>query len=149
MRSRVVDLHGGAGNFGLVLAGKGADVTISEVDRWACEDLLRNRQAFNGRGQVHVAEMSGAQALLRTSRRGRVHAVVFDAPRVGDTEGAAMIAQVQPDRVVALGCDPATFARDLSIMGLGRTYRLTQCGLWDAFPQTHHFESLVVMERQT
>jgi 23S rRNA (uracil1939-C5)-methyltransferase len=148
-RQRIVDMHGGAGNFGLVLAAKGADVTISEIDPWACEDLALNVQAFKGRGQVRAAEMTGSQALLRCSRRGAVHCVVFDAPRTGDAQGAATVAKVGPHRVVALGCDPATFCRDLRTMGLGTEYRLTELGLWDAFPETHHFESMAVLERQT
>ena len=145
-RQRIVDMHGGAGNFGLVLAGKGADVTISETDPHTCDDLKLNAEAFRGRGVVHVAEMKGAQALLRCSKRGPVDAVVFDAPRTGDSEGAKVIAAVRPKRVVALGCDPATFARDLKLMGIGERYRLTRLGLWDAFPGTHHSESLAVLE---
>jgi tRNA/tmRNA/rRNA uracil-C5-methylase (TrmA/RlmC/RlmD family) len=145
-RQRIVDMHGGAGNFGLVLAGKGADVTISEIDPWACQDLNANASSFRGRGVVHVAEMSGAQALKRCSRRGAVDAVVFDAPRIGDAEGAECVAAVKPRRVVVLGCDPSTFARDLKIMGLGTQYRLTRLGVWDAFPGTHHSESIAVLE---
>ena len=45
-----------------------------------------------------------------------------------------------------VGLNPSTFARDLQAMGLGRGYRLERLGLWDAFPQTHHFESLAVLE---
>ena len=145
-RQRIVDMHGGAGNFGLVLASKGADVTISETDPWVSADLQLNASVFKGRGVVHVAEMSGAQALKRCSRRGPVDAVVFDAPRIGDLEGAACVAEVQPKRVVMLGCDPSTFARDLKKMGLGASYRLTRLGVWDAFPGTHHSESLAVLE---
>ena len=145
-RQRIVDMHGGAGNFGLVLAGKGADVTISEIDPWACQDLKANAASFRGRGIVHVAEMSGAQALKRCSRRGRVDAVVFDAPRIGDVEGAECVAAVKPKRLAVFGCDPSTFARDLKIMGLGTRYRLTRLGVWDAFPGTHHSESLAVLE---
>ena len=145
-RTRVVDMHGGAGNFGLALAAKGADVTISETDPWVFADLEVNAASYRGRGVVHAAEMSGAQALKRCSRRGRVDVAVFDAPRTGDPSGAKAVAEIRPKRVVALGCDPSTFARDLQAMGLGRGYRLERLGLWDAFPQTHHFESLAVLE---
>jgi 23S rRNA (uracil1939-C5)-methyltransferase len=144
---RLVDLHGGAGNFGLALAARGADVTIAEVDPFALEDLGRNAERFRGRGKVYVAEMPGAQALARQARRGEVALAVFDAPRGGDRTGAEAVAKHRPKRVVVFGCDPATFARDLKIMGLGEGYELSRLGLWDAFPGTHHFEALAVLER--
>jgi 23S rRNA (uracil1939-C5)-methyltransferase len=147
-KQRMVDMHGGAGNFGLVLAANGADVTLAEIDPWVVEDLELNVAAFKGRGQVYTAAMNAAEALQRCARRGPVSAVVFDAPRTGDPIGAARIAQVLPRRVIALGCDPASFARDLKIMGLGSSYSLTSLRIWDAFPDTHHSESMAVLERK-
>jgi 23S rRNA (uracil1939-C5)-methyltransferase len=144
---RLVDLHGGAGNFGLALAARGADVTIAEVDPLALEDLARNAKRFRGRGKVYVAEMPAAQALSRQARRGEVAVAIFDAPRGGDREGAEAVAKHRPTRVIAFGCDPATFARDLKIMGLGEGYSLARLGLWDAFPGTHHLEAFAVLDR--
>jgi tRNA/tmRNA/rRNA uracil-C5-methylase (TrmA/RlmC/RlmD family) len=143
----VVDLHGGAGNFGLAIAPSGADVSIAEIDPWAYEDLARNTAVFRGRGKVRAAALPGDQLLLRIAKRGAVRAVVFDPPRIGDPASARRIAEVLPQTVVAFGCDPATSARDFATMGMGGVYRLTRLSLWDAFPGTHHSEILAVLER--
>lgn len=68
--------------------------------------------------------------------------VVLDPPRTG--AGANVIAAVagrEPQRVIHVGCDPATFARDLSAWGEAG-YVVERMALIDAFPNTHHFEVL-------
>ncbi|AWB84141.1 class I SAM-dependent RNA methyltransferase [Corynebacterium liangguodongii] len=72
--------------------------------------------------------------------------VVLDPPRTGAGEGVVrMIAAARPQRVIHIGCDPATFARDLATFG-ERGYAVTRLMLIDAFPNTHHFEVVAALE---
>ena len=74
--------------------------------------------------------------------------VVLDPPRTG--AGAQVIAGIAakaPERVIHIGCDPATFARDVASWR-ERGYTLRRLGLIDAFPNTHHFETIAVLEPQ-
>lgn len=73
--------------------------------------------------------------------------VVLDPPRTGaGDEVIAAIAAREPERVIHIGCDPATFARDLAAWG-GAGYVVERMALVDAFPATHHFEVLTSLVR--
>jgi len=71
--------------------------------------------------------------------------VVLDPPRSGAGEEVVnAVAAAAPERVIHVGCDPATFARDLGTWG-ERGYRVTRMELIDAFPGTHHFETAALL----
>lgn len=71
--------------------------------------------------------------------------VVLDPPRTGagrDVVGA--IAEAAPQRVLHIGCDPATFARDIAAWSESG-YRILHLAMVNAFPGTHHFETLALL----
>ncbi|MDY3127988.1 MAG: TRAM domain-containing protein [Corynebacterium sp.] len=68
------------------------------------------------------------------------NAVVLDPPRVGAGRDVInTVAAARPEVVVHIGCDPATFARDIGYW-TENGYRLDHATLVNAFPGTHHFE---------
>jgi len=68
--------------------------------------------------------------------------VVLDPPRTGaGADVVEAVAARAPQRVIHIGCDPATFSRDLAAWG-GCGYAVERMALIDAFPNTHHFEVL-------
>ncbi len=72
--------------------------------------------------------------------------VVLDPPRAG--AGKAVITPLTaagPARIVHIGCDPAAFARDISLYR-AHGYAPTRLRAFDAFPATHHVECLALME---
>ncbi|MET7769808.1 TRAM domain-containing protein [Nocardia sp. NPDC005366] len=72
--------------------------------------------------------------------------VVLDPPRAGaGKEVIAALSEVGPARIVHIGCDPASFARDLGLY-LAAGYRLTRLRAFDAFPGTHHVECVALLE---
>ncbi|WP_432421450.1 class I SAM-dependent RNA methyltransferase, partial [Nocardia carnea] len=73
--------------------------------------------------------------------------VVLDPPRAGAGKSViSAVAAAAPDRIVHIGCDPASFARDLRLY-LDAGYRLGALRAFDAFPATHHVECLALLER--
>ncbi|WKD57539.1 putative RNA methyltransferase [Corynebacterium capitovis DSM 44611] len=73
--------------------------------------------------------------------------VVLDPPRAGAGTGViAAIAKREPERVIHIGCDPATFARDITQWREGG-FNVTRMTLIDAFPGTHHFEVIAQLDR--
>ncbi|WP_342319870.1 class I SAM-dependent RNA methyltransferase [Corynebacterium mayonis] len=72
--------------------------------------------------------------------------VVLDPPRSGaGKEVIGKTAHRRPNKVVHVGCDPATFSRDLSFWG-EHSYAVKAMELIDAFPGTHHFETIALLE---
>lgn len=72
--------------------------------------------------------------------------VVLDPPRAG--AGKAVIAPLtaaRPARIVHIGCDPAAFARDISLYR-SAGYRVSRLRAFDAFPGTHHVECIALLE---
>jgi 23S rRNA (uracil1939-C5)-methyltransferase len=75
--------------------------------------------------------------------------LVLDPPRTGVEEGAIEgMLRLKAREIVYVSCDPATLARDLKeLFKVG--YTLTSVAAFDMFPQTHHVETVVKLERPT
>jgi 23S rRNA (uracil1939-C5)-methyltransferase len=56
------------------------------------------------------------------------------------------ILNIAPKKVVYVSCNSATQARDLALMDA--TYKVTKVQAVDMFPQTHHIENVVLLERR-
>ncbi|MDX2264663.1 MAG: hypothetical protein NW215_06800 [Hyphomicrobiales bacterium] len=73
-------------------------------------------------------------------------AVVFDPPRAGAAAQASQIAKSKASRVVAVSCNPETFARDAAILVAGG-YRMGEVGPIDQFVYSTHVELVAAFER--
>lgn len=143
----VADLYCGMGNFSLPLALRvrevyGVDIQAAAIRR-ARENAAGNR-IDNCRFQ-RLGAAAGAEALLREGIRPDI--VLLDPPRGGCREVLVALGRLAPERIVLISCDPATLVRDLA--GLGEHgYRCRAMQLVDMFPQTHHLETIALMERE-
>ncbi len=73
--------------------------------------------------------------------------VITDPPRSGLTRPLReSLVRWQPRRVLMLGCDPATWARDAGHL-VAAGYQVRSIELFDLFPSTHHVEILALLER--
>lgn len=139
------DLYGGVGLFVPVLASVlgegGVNPEIHTVDSSAPAARSSFGEAAAGAEVVrHVGRVEKTLVDLPRPR-----AVVLDPPRAGaGDEVIAAIAATRPRVVVHVGCDPATLARDLGSW-VSRGYRVPEIELIDAFPATHHFESIALI----
>src|SRR5690606_40345832 len=69
----------------------------------------------------------------------KVDAVVFDPPRAGAAAQAEMLARSSVPLIVAVSCNPATFARDARLLVDGG-YRLSRVTPVDQFLWSPHIE---------
>jgi 23S rRNA (uracil1939-C5)-methyltransferase len=78
---------------------------------------------------------------------GALDKALIDPPR----EGAIALVKALParglTRVVYVSCNPATLARDASVMVNGNGYVLRAAGIANMFPHTAHVESIALFER--
>ena len=143
----VADLYAGAGLFTVPLAdavGPTGAVVGVEGDERAVRDARRTLH-----DQPHVALHHGDVARVLAEADDVVHAdvVVLDPPRTGAGRRVVdAVAQLRPDRIVYVACDPAALARDIGLLG-GAGYRPTLVQGFDLFPHTHHLEAVAVLER--
>jgi tRNA/tmRNA/rRNA uracil-C5-methylase (TrmA/RlmC/RlmD family) len=146
------DLYGGAGVLATVLAdlvGSDGTVTVVESDRRA---VAAGQAALADLPQVGWVTGRVEQVLAAASAAGLAgppDVVVADPPRRGlGREVVHALVDAAPGRVVYVACDPASLARDLASFA-ARGYRLTELRAFDAFPMTHHFESVALLEPAT
>lgn len=81
------------------------------------------------------------------ARNGRPQVVITDPPRAGmHPDVVKRIVTMAPERVVYISCNPATQARDLSLMA--DDYTIERVQPVDMFPHTHHVENVVLLIRK-
>ncbi|MFW2376638.1 MAG: 23S rRNA (uracil-5-)-methyltransferase RumA, partial [Cellulophaga baltica] len=73
--------------------------------------------------------------------------IITDPPRDGmHKDVVAQILAISPQKVVYVSCNSATQARDLELMK--DDYKITKTQAVDMFPQTHHVENVVLLEKR-
>lgn len=143
---QVLDLFCGMGNFSLPLALFAGRVKGMDLQRSAI------RSAWRSAGEAGIdncrferqAAVDGAKACLVAKEC--FDLILLDPPRQGCRDVLAHVIALQPARIIYISCDPATLCRDLGIL-LEKGYRLQRMKMVDMFPQTHHLESITLLER--
>ena len=81
------------------------------------------------------------------SKNGTPDVIITDPPRDGmHKKVIEQILKIKPKRIVYVSCNSATQARDLSL--LNKMYKTTGIQPIDMFPQTHHVENIIILERK-
>ena len=82
------------------------------------------------------------------NEHGRPDVIITDPPRAGMHDDVIKtILFARPQRIVYVSCNPATQARDLSL--LDGAYAVKKVQPVDMFPHTHHVENVVLLELRT
>lgn len=134
----VADLFCGVGPFALRLA-KRAKVTAVDNDEDAIAALRRAAAATPGLKPVAIQLRDLFRRPLARTELKPFDAVVFDPPRQGAEAQARELAGANVPTVVAVSCNPTTFARDARILVDGG-YRLVQVVPVDQFLFSAHVE---------
>ena len=135
---RVADLYAGCGTFTFPLA-KQHRVHAVEGDSAALAALWTAARRADLAGRVSVEERDLARDPLIMVELNEFDAVVFDPPRTGAQEQVTMLAASTVPTVVAVSCNPATFARDARIL-IDGGYALIEVVPVDQFPWSGHLE---------
>jgi len=140
----VADLYAGAGTLTFALE---AAVRVHAVEgRKAAADALLAGARAAGRSRVSAESRDLARRPLLAGELGRFDAVIFDPPRAGAAAQVREIARARPKRVVAVSCNPASFARDARVL-IDGGYRLTALVPIDQFLWSPHLELVAAFER--
>ncbi|MDH3330521.1 MAG: 23S rRNA (uracil(1939)-C(5))-methyltransferase RlmD [Desulfobulbaceae bacterium] len=143
---KVLDLYCGMGNFSVPVGFGGAEVTGVEQNpesiRWA--QFNANKSGLD-QCRFLVSDV-GRYLHTRQKATARFDAVLVDPPRQGLGKYIHPLTRLEPQSILYISCDPATLARDLAAM-TKKGYNLTSLTPVDMFPQTHHIESVVLLEK--
>ena len=143
----VVDLYCGAGTITQVMAGGAGHVIGAEIVPEAIEDARENARR-NGIENVEFFCGDAAQLAADFAGRGlRPDVICVDPPRKGlAPEVIAAAAQMAPQRVVYVSCDPGTLGRDVKRFA-EYGYRVQRVAACDLFPGTRHVETVVLLSK--
>ncbi|MET0760248.1 MAG: 23S rRNA (uracil(1939)-C(5))-methyltransferase RlmD [Flavobacterium sp.] len=144
----VYDLYTGTGTIAQFVSKKAKKVigvesvpeAIADAKENAKRNEITNCEFFVGDMKVVFNESFIAQ-------HGHPDVIITDPPR--DGMHAAVIDQIMkiaPEKIVYVSCNSATQARDLALMD--EKYKVTRVRPVDMFPQTHHVENVVLLERR-
>lgn len=139
------DLFSGIGPFALRLAD-GSRVLAVDADEAALTALTRAAITTVGLKPIEVELRDLFKRPLTAAELGHFDAVVFDPPRQGALAQARELAASRVPIIVAVSCNPATFARDVAELVRGG-YRLTTVTPVDQFRYAAHIEMVARLER--
>jgi 23S rRNA (uracil1939-C5)-methyltransferase len=139
----VYDLYCGIGSIGLYLAGEaGRVIGIDNVEE--AIDNARENAEYNGYDNCTFLTGNVREVLEPSfgERYPEADVVVIDPPRAGmHPEVVDTLLTLRPPHIVYVSCNPATQARDLSL--LSEAYDISAVQPVDMFPQTYHIENVV------
>lgn len=144
---RVADLFSGAGTFSFPLAKAGMRVHAIDADA----SLLRAMTAARGADSITANSITTehrnlfTRPLTATELRA-FDAVVLDPPRAGARAQAEHLARSSVPTIIAVSCNPSTFARDARILVEGG-YRLERVRPVDQFLWSPHLELVAWFRR--
>jgi 23S rRNA (uracil1939-C5)-methyltransferase len=144
----VYDLYTGAGTIANFIASEAGKVVGIESVPAAIEDARVNSTINQIENTVFVAgDISKILDDQFMEANGKPDVIITDPPRAGMHEKVVeQILKMEPQKIVYVSCNPATQARDVSL--LADKYRVMKIQPVDMFPQTQHVENVMLLERK-
>ena len=143
----VYDLYCGTGSIGIFCSQHAKKIIGVEVVADAIDDAKENARinnltqtAFFAGDVIDICD----DAFFDT--HGKPDVIITDPPRAGMHDKLVKkLLEIQAPLIVYVSCNPATQARDLSL--LGEKYTVTKIQPVDMFPHTLHIENVVQLKR--
>jgi len=142
----ILDLFCGMGNFSVPLAEKAGNVLGIEGQASAIRSARKNSSKAN-QGNTEFIKRPIHQACRELVQNNTIFdCILVDPPRQGVPGLAKELASLCNKRMVYVSCDPVTLCRDLGeLLNYGFSPKKIQP--IDMFPQTHHIETIVLLEK--
>ena len=144
----VYDLYTGTGTIANFVSRQAKKVIGIEYVPEAIEDAKVNSEINHITNTLFYAgDMKDILTQDFINEHGRPDVIITDPPRAGmHNDVIDTILFAEPERIVYVSCNPATQARDLSLLDI--KYRVAAVQPVDMFPHTHHVENVVLLEKR-
>jgi 23S rRNA (uracil1939-C5)-methyltransferase len=142
----VYDLYCGTGSIGIFVSKHANKIIGVEVVAEAIEDAKENALLNNiGHASFFAGDVIEVCNEDFFSQHGRPDVIITDPPRAGMHEKLVRkLLDIAAPTIVYVSCNPATQARDLSL--LDEKYAVTKIQPVDMFPHTLHIENVVQLK---
>ena len=145
----VYDLYTGTGTIANFVAHQAKKVVGIEYVPEAIDNAKVNSQ-INGidNTEFFAGDMKDILTDDFIAEHGRPDVIITDPPRAGmHPDVVNVILNAAPQRIVYVSCNPATQARDLSL--LDASYKVEAVQPVDMFPHTPHVENVVLLSKRS
>ena len=144
----VYDLYTGTGTIAQFVAKQAAKVIGVEAVPDAIEAAKENAAHNNiTNTEFFVGDMKKVFNSDFINTHGVPDVIITDPPRDGmHADVVQQMLNIAPEKIVYVSCNSATQARDLALMD--DQYKVTKVQPVDMFPQTHHVENVVLLEKR-
>lgn len=144
----VYDLYTGTGTIAQFVSRKAKKVIGVEAVPEAIADAKVNANHNNITNcEFFAGDMKNVFNDEFINTHGQPDVIITDPPRDGmHKDVVAQILKIAPKRIVYVSCNSATQARDLALMD--EKYKVIKIRPVDMFPQTHHVENVVLLEKR-
>jgi len=144
----VYDLYTGTGTIAQFVSKNAKKVIGVESVPEAIEDAKANAKRNNITNcEFFVGDMKVVFNEAFIAKHGRPDVIITDPPRDGmHKDVVEQLLKIEPQKIVYVSCNSATQARDLALMD--EKYKVTKVRPVDMFPQTHHVENVVLLEKR-
>ncbi len=144
----VYDLYTGTGTIAQFVAKKAKKVIGIESVPEAIIDAKANAEANNiNNAEFFVGDMKNVFDGDFINEHGVPDVIITDPPRDGmHKKVVEQLLNVAPEKIVYVSCNSATQARDLALMN--HQYKVVKVQPVDMFPQTHHVENVVLLQKR-
>ena len=147
-KETVYDLYTGTGTIALFVSKKAHKIIGIDSIPEAIESAKFNAKS-NGidNARFYSGDMKEIFNESFVEKNGSPDLVITDPPREGMHKNVVgELLKLGPKRIVYVSCNTATQARDLAIMA--DVYEIKKLQAVDMFPQTHHVENVVLLEKR-
>ena len=145
-KETVYDLYTGTGTIAAYMASRAARVTGIEYIEEAVQDARINSEINNIKNtEFFSGDLKDVLSGSFFRDHGYPDVVITDPPRAGmHPDVVRSIMEAGPGKIVYISCNPATQARDISM--LAERYEVEKVQPVDMFPQTHHIENVALLK---
>ena len=139
-KDNLVDLYCGTGTIGIYLSKYFNNIIGIELNKQAVEDAKENAKI----NSVNNIKFYAGDVGKIINDQIKADVIVVDPPRSGlDKRTKDILLKIKANKIVYVSCNPLTLARDIKELDSG--YKLWDIALVDMFPNTHHVESVCVL----
>ena len=140
----ILDLYCGVGAFSFFASQHCQQVLGVEISNAAIEYAKKARE-LNGQSDIEFLAMD-VEDFLQTQQQAKIDAVIVNPPRRGLNKNIIdHLLKMKPSYLFYSSCNAQTMQQDWLL--LKDEYEIRSLQLFDMFPFTSHFETLVVLER--